>query len=174
MLTDLLLELRAHQDAHPDFVLTDVGRANHPDGHYVMHCYRMPVTFEHKGGGEVAVSVNVVVSAGMYGLAEERARARDLSFDFVSERLPDGFEAFPHDSSDRMQDAGAFTLQGTLSMADAQSEIKRITSADGSHARLLAARYKVGSAYATYDGFLEGPKRPMGLAALRKASQQNS
>lgn len=173
MLTDLLLELRAHQDTDPEFV-AETGRANMPDGRYVLHCYRMPVTFDHLAGGEVDVTVNLVIGAGMRSHGEERNRLRDLSVEFVTERLPDGFEVIAADRADRTHDDGSFVLHGKLSLDLARSEIERITSAEVRAGRLLAARYKTSKAYVTYDNFLSGPKKPMGLSALKKASQRET
>lgn len=173
MLTDVLIELRRHQDSSPEFALAEVGRKNSNGDTYVLHAYRVPVTFNHKGGGKVEVTANVTVAAGLWGHPEARKHARELSMKFVADRLPNGYSVIDPDGNDRMHDDGMFVVQGEVSLDEAKAEIEAINAPDTRADRLVAARYKAGASYVTYPAFLEGPARPMGLAAIRKASQQS-
>jgi len=175
MLTDVLIELRRHQDADPEFALAEVGRQNTDDSDsYVLHTYRVPVTFNHKGGGKVEVTANITVAAGLWGHPDARRHARELSMKFIGDRLPDGYSVVEPNTGDRMHDDGMFVVEGEVSLDDAKTEIEAINSPEIREGRIVAARYKAGASYVTYPAFLEGPARPMGLAAIRKASQQNS
>jgi len=174
MLTDVLMELRRHQDSSPEFALAEVGRKNADGDAYVLHSYRVPVTFNHTGGDKVEVTANVTIAAGLWGHPEARRLARELSMKFVGERLPAGFSIVEPDASDRLHDDGMFVVQGEQSLDAAKAEIEAIKSPEMRATRLVAARFKAGASYVTYPAFLEGPVRPMGLAAIRKASQQGT
>jgi hypothetical protein len=174
MLTDVLIELRRHQDASPEFTLAEVGRKNTDGDAYVLHSYRVPVTFNHTGGSKVEVTANVTIAAGLWGHPEARRHARELSMKFVGDRLPNGYSIVDPNTNDRMHDDGMFVVQGQVSLDEAKAEIDAINAPETRAERLVGARYKAGASYVTYPAFLEGPARPMGLAAIRKASQQGS
>jgi hypothetical protein len=168
VLIDALAELRAYQEANDAFLLSSSPMSNTESGSFVLRSYRFPVFFNRRGT-DVDVSVYVAVGAGLSEYTDERARARDLSMEFLQEKLPDGYELAKLPPPEHGAE-GSFAVSATIPLDEVKSEVETLAGRETGRA-FITTRFRDGNTLVNYQRFLDGPPKPIGLAAIRKAAQ---